>query len=1329
MLQRGKKQSAHSMLPGAAQMHCSWVKLYCLEQHIHRLSSMPLCSCEMPCCSLGKHSAQTRFSRLAHGFFSTLLCTLLGTWAPFICTAGAQPDQRRCIAPQHQRHNGSAPHATDHSLPSFVQGTMLSALAVLWKRSWLDLQDGQRQELFAHVQELAQRGLAAPGGNPAFLSVALQLLSTVVAEFGGTRGGAGGLRQSLAFHKRTAQAFRDSGLDAALQLTAGTLQVCAAKLETASAAVHLPDQAVALHAQPGLPAELASALQAATQALGCLVEIIEWDFSTSRGVDSTGAAGAEGDSTGVHDPVQFPVHWAPVLYGHDGLLAHAVKIYLAARWVPDSQAASLAMQCLTALLSAAGPVVSMEVQQTMCQAMLLLLARRMGASEAQRTCYPGLGSLRVSLDVMAGALCAMGGSAVPVAHGADASTSAVALGAGHAHDIGRHTAGDVELLTPLLASEAQERHQLACMAASLMTAQGLRGLSQVPQFPRVVHSVQAMHEAAAQARGVLTTAAAALLNAPASNVGLAAWASARESVLDARGACEEACNVLLQAWSSWAEAWACPGLDEQPLPESARALHPVCSQLYLASVESRLMFAEAVIRADEDDDQPFEDKSVLDDAMTALAMLGRVDIARSAPMLASQLAHACEQLRSAPEPALPLLQERIWWLLMFSGYLLCDAGKGEQPTIPPGVMQSSARLARAHASPGDDPAVVLALRGLELLGLHSEALSQASGADMQRLSPLLAEQLLWWTGRWSASYLLPRADLYKGQSVPATLATAFGTTSAALPGSELGMCPSAAQLLHSGAMGVLQHVLQGAVLHLLCWPAEPGVAGNAINVLFALAKARRAAAALSDSVLWVALVHMTARVIQADCSAGTTAPPTAGVGHDVGGLATQLQRVAYLPSRLQAVLTQAVCCWLQHADPERQLQVWAPLAGALLARAQSLQAATPAQLAALLADKHSQAAREVARILQHAAACAMHGPSCPASAVASTFGGVDCSALPALGDSVWLAPAFMAVLACPQLFHAVQGRGPVAAQCLQTLSTVAEAQLDFLDGEPAVVLLRVAAQVFQAAGKHLRGTLGKGAGMDEEEAVAMLQAVLQLLQQIVQKSDFDWVGSSDTAGPSSKAVAGEALVLGLQLLAPLMSAARLDIPGLAQAYMECLAHGADAHAAGMASMAPDVMHHVLSAISTCLASPLPALSVPAATALAELWEWHRRNLAEGGAGLTTHLHAHPQITTRLMREAFMALLTPQSSASGLAPALAPLILTWAQSDAAQLEQMLQYIVDSAVDDAGKARSAAAVQTFIAAIRKAATGSRAARLGFRDELHKFIADVRTVTVVI
>ncbi|KAN0065561.1 hypothetical protein ACQY0O_001401 [Thecaphora frezii] len=221
---------------------------------------------------------------------------------------------------------------------------------------------------------------------------------------------------------------------------------------------------------------------------------------------------------------------------------------------------------------------------------------------------------------------------------------------------------------------------------------------------------------------------------------------------------EDTTDTLLGCWqvllsALYREAEAAGG--KQPSPQLQmlwQAVHgSIRDEVFRPYVTGRLQAAAMPAEDDmsEHDEAAAKDRDVYSDQLITIAGLGRLSASDNLRALLELAQPLCQRLSAVAQgqaAAEPQELEKVWeqmhWLLLIVGHLLADEAKGETPEIP---------LAIASSQEPEDPAVATIMElGLNLV----QTLSSHGAQSAQATSPQVTETLLWFVGRWTATYLL-----------------------------------------------------------------------------------------------------------------------------------------------------------------------------------------------------------------------------------------------------------------------------------------------------------------------------------------------------------------------------------------------------------------------------------------------------------------------------------------------------------------------------------------------------------------------------------------------
>jgi len=149
----------------------------------------------------------------------------------------------------------------------------------------------------------------------------------------------------------------------------------------------------------------------------------------------------------------------------------------------------------------------------------------------------------------------------------------------------------------------------------------------------------------------------------------------------------------------------------------------------------------------------------LEEEMTSLANVGRLDLGASLGCLSNRFQQLIPQLQSlweggmsivTPEAAGLLEESRL--ITVYVGHLLTDDNDGETPVIPDSIL-----VACQQQQQTNDGLTALIISAVETIQQFAEAQATkiAQNPSDPRWSPLLAKDFLWFLHRWAPAYILP----------------------------------------------------------------------------------------------------------------------------------------------------------------------------------------------------------------------------------------------------------------------------------------------------------------------------------------------------------------------------------------------------------------------------------------------------------------------------------------------------------------------------------------------------------------------------------------------
>jgi hypothetical protein len=790
--------------------------------------------------------------------------------------------------------------------PAALQQVVV-ALAVLWKRGWLEEDPASRGRLFEHVTRLfaaadqvsgggGEAGSTSPSSSaaaqPLFLAtLGTRLCHTLVQEMGATgEGKATALGLPQEFHRTTAAEFQRHGLRECFVLASRLLF---SRLQKGGSAYASPSSPTSSTSPSSSPLSASSSSSSAAVAgglppallhllLDTLSACLTWDFSGRGGGAALVVRITPGPS------------WAPLLVdapSHTALSA-ILSLYASVRadkpgGTPST--AHLARQLVGLLAGLDGDV--FDGRPTAAA-----YGRRLVMGVCELLSSPLLGAVQslVSRDRSAGVAFVDESEYVAAADAEAADLCGALALAIRVHKLANLARiGDVSAVLSVTAGLAgailDHFHSAATELLNAIDG-GADSRAKVPAARRAVSHL--LEERYGSAMGAVDAAVEVWVTAVAELQSAAALAGGRRPPLSAEEAADA--NVLA------------------PMLQFAQS-H--AAGLYDRLVRTRLAMGQAIMRCGIDDDDEFEDKSALKDHMDAVAVVGRFVPAHAIQTLSGRLQAALGRLQalvqsggggggaSNPERETRLAQahEESWWLVGYAGHFLADEPMGEDPSIPEalnalsiaaGKMRDGAGMGGAvgigGGGPGRawspeaaaaDPVVSLSSDVLRLV--QFECARMLADPALLEQSPLHAQSLAGFLARWSRTYLMSRGGGGEGghaEAAPSTsLSVAYGGDPQMFAqGPAAGPSESVLRVVpvSPGAVGgraVLELVIQSAALLLSVWgggQSNEDVAGSALALLRSVTNAQQAAryAALSPS--WAALADACVSLIAGDVPGG-----------------------------------------------------------------------------------------------------------------------------------------------------------------------------------------------------------------------------------------------------------------------------------------------------------------------------------------------------------------------------------------------------------------------------------------------------------------------------
>ncbi|KAI9022740.1 armadillo-type protein [Phycomyces nitens] len=250
-----------------------------------------------------------------------------------------------------------------------------------------------------------------------------------------------------------------------------------------------------------------------------------------------------------------------------------------------------------------------------------------------------------------------------------------------------------------------------------------------------------------------------------------------------------------------------PGMSKIDSENLSNYMKTVAYQVVETYIDARLESSILAMNDDEEEDEidnGFKDWDVYADQLTCIGTLGRLHPHQCILRLQLLLGSCFDRLKTYfvnivdSDGKLLLLHEQLHWIILITGHILADTGKGEQPMIPDSIMQLSGSQAMEQ-----DPVVNVSRQLLELQRFSSSF--GPNSMEASNCSPRVAATLVWFMERWSKSYLLVDENEY-GYISP-NIAKAFGR-----PG------PSDGQGVH-----IIDFCIEQLKTNFVLWNADPDV--------------------------------------------------------------------------------------------------------------------------------------------------------------------------------------------------------------------------------------------------------------------------------------------------------------------------------------------------------------------------------------------------------------------------------------------------------------------------------------------------------------------------
>ncbi len=605
--------------------------------------------------------------------------------------------------------------------------------------------------------------------------------------------------------------------------------------------------------------------------------------------------------------------------------------------------------------------------------------------------------------------------------------------------------------------------------------------------------------------------------------------------------------------------------------------------IFQHAFRGRLELALFLVQSGVDDDDEFEDQSILDTQMQDLAVLARVDVENSLNMLRNALLNTATRLQqkvggnnnnvaTSPE----ILLEELWWTCHFISYVLTQDEEdfsgtassysisSELPMIPQEILNMSFKYFVASASnnsatagnisngggSGVDPLMLLTKDLFAVIDFECSRISTTfnsndnTTSNNSTLSPLLAEKLLWTARKWVRSYLMPDPTMYSRShdstgGISPTILAEYGATSAA-------------------AHNLSNFLVQKACMFLAFWGYEDGVCKEACKLLKDLTFRKETRGALLQQDAFNSLVMANSIAIEMgrkpyQVDAGTIiASITASTGNSNAGQTSYLfgKGLNLLPDSYAEELVFIICRACDgfedsNARSNNLKQVVQPV----LQRFETLtvKGGENGYFNKFFKGNYQSISLEILRLL---------GLFCGIARATSTKNHNEIF--------VFISNYFNIFI---QLIEFYKSNSLIVKQILEFFSIITEAQMQMLNPTQSLQMCTSCAELFKMYSKNnivqswLKLTNTNKNELSEEEVEERsnhIIAFLNILTNLASKGIldfFDYSGANDDqqAEAATNTVA-DAVLFGMQMIIPFITPDLLEFKKLCDSYFDLVSH-------------------------------------------------------------------------------------------------------------------------------------------------------------------------------
>ncbi|GAX80807.1 hypothetical protein CEUSTIGMA_g8243.t1 [Chlamydomonas eustigma] len=662
-------------------------------------------------------------------------------------------------------------------------------------------------------------------------------------------------------------------------------------------------------------------------------------------------------------------------------------------------------------------------------------------------------------------------------------------------------------------------------------------------------------------------------------------------------------DMMLEAWSSLLQPdsvahMLSPIPAMVPPPPAA----PHAAAVFRAVIEAALRDAASGAHEDALDEEEAAAAASEEDWMMRAAALARAAPGPALGLLSELLRGAqgrlFECVGQGADPSEVL--EQLVWLLHMSAHALADSGAGETPLMPLALLE--------EAEAGGAGAQALQTLCEALLEVPALVLQPSARAA---LSPRLMEAATWALARWCDTYLLPEEPL------PGNLQVLYGAADG--PASQL-----------------LDGIVQFSSTCLISYPGEAQLHKRVCTGLLpVLVRRKSLCSSLVNLGSWRDLAAAFATRQQA-------------VGELLGG-------------KLQRALSQSLC---------------------LAAAGMSTPASSRSYVSQLMQGTVNELTALADRCDQTASASCQSGVDLhSACLVIEAMRGATIGTLSATQPAVWnlSAPLLGPMI---HLYRRLKGHSIFVALLLKLAAEMVDNHVSFLKPAELDLLIRWVLELLQQYSQENRWSLDTGSSkrLQEErqsDQCRHLRALLKLLSHLTNRDLVEQNGKATmSAGqllgsPSSPAQGGagqhqrldvaQVVLLGLNIVLPLLSVELLKFPKLCHLYFQLLSYMLEVYAPQVASLPTENFGMLMQSLEFGMQHADPLVVQASLEGLAGIARHQHEAVQLGLPGFGAHRTASGQAATARFLELLLRRLLIEELPTDLielaADALLPLIIT------------------------------------------------------------------------